>query len=74
MGVLGDGECISFGGLSEIKVFLECRNAGGSVFGDGGVFLLRDYLESRTFQNAEVSVFGNEGILFLKDYLKTKTF
>ena len=50
--VFGEGEYISFVGLSEIKVFLECRNAEGSVFGDGGVFLLQGYLELQTFQNA----------------------
>ena len=49
MGVFGEGEYISFVGLSQIKVFLECRNAEGSVFGDGSVFLLRDYLESKAF-------------------------
>ncbi len=52
MGVFGEGEYISFVGLSEIKVFLECRNAEGSVFGDGGVFFLQGYLELQTFQNA----------------------
>ena len=46
------GEYISFVGLSQIKVFLECRNAEGSVFGDGSVFLLKGYLELQTFQNA----------------------
>ena len=38
MGVFWRWEYISFGGLFRIKVFLECRNAEGSVFGDGGVF------------------------------------
>ena len=46
---IATGEYISFVGLSEIKVFLECRNAEESVFGDGSVFLLRDYLESGSF-------------------------
>ena len=49
VGVFGEGEYISFGGLFRIIVFLECRNAEESVFGDGSVFLLRDYLESGSF-------------------------
>ena len=52
MGVFWRWEYISFGGLFRIKVFLECRNAEGSVFGDGGVFFLQGYLELQTFQNA----------------------
>ena len=49
MGGFWGGECISFERLFRIKVFLECRNAEVSVFGNGSVFLLRDYLESKAF-------------------------
>ena len=49
MGVFGEGEYISFGGLFRIIVFLECRNAEGSVFGNEGILFLKDYLKTKTF-------------------------
>ena len=48
-------------------------NADGSVLGNEGVFLLRVYLKSESFQNADVSVFGDGGVFFLRDYLKSKS-
>ena len=46
---LGDGGVSFLIGLSVIKDFPECRNAEASVLGEGSVFLLRDYLESKIF-------------------------
>ena len=39
-----------------MEVFLECRNAEGSVFEDHSVFPLGDFLKWKSFQNAGMKV------------------
>ena len=67
-------ECISFGRLSQMLDFPECRNAEASVLGNGDVLFLVVYFKSKTFQNAGMKEQNSKSYLleFLNIYFNYK--